>query len=265
MIETLSIPIGVASRPIEGYGFIYALCAPDGELRYIGQTITSLQQRNNKHISTAKFKTTHIQCWVSGLVANNQFPEIKALMYLPAEELDANEISEISRQKALGARLVNIAEGGAGMRNTPIETRDKISKTLTGRKQSAETIAKRTATLKKVWMNPKLRELKSRQTSELNAKGVIGTRGMTSTKKGKSFEEMYGRLKSDELKKGLVNALAGVVKKTFTEEEKSRIVSLYSVSKVSKKKISLLFKTSSPKIAAILKAANAEGIRKTSI
>ena len=50
-----------------------------------------------------------------------------------------------------------------------------------------------------VWQNPELRELKSKQTTELNKLGITGTKGKSTKKKGKPFSGDKQKL-SDSLK-----------------------------------------------------------------
>ena len=82
-----------------------------------------------------------------------------------------------------------MTDGGDGLINSSKETRAKISKSLTGKKQSEATRLKRSKTLKETWKNEELRELKRTQTIELFKNGVLKSRkGVPSPKKGKPFQ-----------------------------------------------------------------------------
>ena len=110
-------------------------------------------------------------------------------------------IKEIFYIKFFGRNnLVNMTDGGEGCVNPSQITKDKISKTLTGKVQSNETKEKRSKTSKITWSNPILKELKSKQSSELNRLGIIGTKGKSSKKKGRVFEGDKKKL-SNSLKK----------------------------------------------------------------
>lgn len=99
-------------------------------------------------------------------------------------ELETLLISEFGRKDLGLGSLVNLTDGGDGNVGMCQEQKDKISKSLRGKIQSDETKRKRSDTLKEVWKNQELRDLKRKQTTELNRLGTIGTKGKTSLKKG---------------------------------------------------------------------------------
>lgn len=165
---------------------IYVLeCPITGHVKYIGQTYVKLQQRLNKHISDSRKPTFKVQCWIKSLVNQGLKPVIREIEQCTMENCDEREIYYIKLFKDSGFDLKNICLGGSVKnRQFSQETKDKISKSLTGRKQSMETIMKRTKTSIETWKNPELRELKRKQSIELNRLGLIGTKGKTSKKKG---------------------------------------------------------------------------------
>lgn len=84
--------------------------------------------------------------------------------------------------------LCNLTSGGDGCHEISQIVKDKISNTLKGKIQSEETRKKRSISSKKTWGNPLLRELKRKQSKELNKLGIIGSKGKPSKKKGKPFQ-----------------------------------------------------------------------------
>jgi len=96
-------------------------------------------------------------------------------------------IVEYGRKDLGKGSLTNLTDGGDGSINLSEESKIKISNSLKGRKQSEKTKIKRANTLKKVWEDNELRELKRKQTIELNKLGLIGNKGKPSKKKGLPF------------------------------------------------------------------------------
>ena len=126
---------------------------------------------------------------------------IKDIDYESAKELEILLI-EIYGRRDLGlGNLVNMTNGGDGNKGMSQAQKNIISEKLTGKKQSEETKKKRSETSKKTWSDPKLKELKSKQTYELNKLGVIGTKGKESKKKGVKLSEEIKEKTSKALKK----------------------------------------------------------------
>lgn len=174
---------------ISQHGLVYALCEPkSGDIRYIGQTTTSLKQRLRKHISDSRHGVTYTHCWIKSVLNKGERPIIREVESCLIAELDNREIYYISLYKKQGLKLTNLSEGGQTRRVHSKETNQKISASLTGKKQSTETRKRRSASSKETWKSPELRELKRNQTVLLNQQGLIGTKGKPSNKKGKSFE-----------------------------------------------------------------------------
>lgn len=118
------------------YGQIYALCDPrTNEVRYIGQTTTSLERRLSGHLKEPK-KATHKSCWIASLAPF--IPAISHLSWASSKaDLDQQEIRKIAELKLLGARLVNASPGG---HNGPAsaETRQRMSAVRRGKSLSGE-------------------------------------------------------------------------------------------------------------------------------
>lgn len=122
------------------------------------------------------------------------------ISYLEAANYEKELVRLFGRRDLGLGTLVNLTNGGEGNELVSLSTKIKISDSLKGKKQSEETKQKRSCTLKEVWKNEDLRELKRKQTRDLNELGLIGTKGMTSKKKGKPFqgdrEKLSASLKS---------------------------------------------------------------------
>jgi hypothetical protein len=164
--------------------YIYELIDPiSNETKYIGQSVKP-KNRYNRHISDANKNNKNCKQWIKNLLDNNQKPLLNIIDSCTEENADTFEIMYISLYKSWGCELLNIELGGQKKRVISEATRRKISETLKGQKQSQETKDKRRATLKETWKSPELRELKRKQSIELNRLGLIGTKGRISSKKG---------------------------------------------------------------------------------
>lgn len=87
---------------------IYVLSCPDtGEIRYIGQTKDAAKRYTAHKCSRERGAKS---CWVSSLRAQGKVP--KMTMVIHTDDLDAEEIELISIYRAMGANLLNIADGG---------------------------------------------------------------------------------------------------------------------------------------------------------
>ena len=106
------------------------------------------------------------------------------LQWEEACRLEISLIKKYGRKDLHSGTLVNLTDGGDGNKGMSQEQKDKISNSLKGRVQTDETKLKRSNTLKEVWKNQDLIELKRKQTKELNMLGIIGTKGKPSLKKG---------------------------------------------------------------------------------
>jgi hypothetical protein len=139
--------------------------------------------------------------WKNIVSKTNYQVEIIAenINYNEAKELEIFLISLYGRRDLNNGILCNMTDGGDGNTNFSIDLKNKISNSLKGKKQSEETKLKRKNTLLKTWENQDLRDLKSKQTYELNRLGIIGTKGKPSNKKGiKLSKEII-----DKVSKGL--------------------------------------------------------------
>ena len=119
------------------HGVIYGLHDPEtGELRYIGQTITSVPQRLAAHVAPSSLpRHSYLARWLLGLVKRGLSPTwtVRAEAGDQAD-LDRLEKEHITIARAEGARLVNLSDGGGGRAGyvTHEETRHKIAESQRG-------------------------------------------------------------------------------------------------------------------------------------
>lgn len=111
----------VATMERAATGFIYGLVDPrDGLLKYVGQTICSLQNRLRGHLQDHKIDTRKGR-WLAELRQLSLKPKIVVLLECPSADLNTEEIAAIASMRASGVDLFNIAHGGSGVarRRTP--------------------------------------------------------------------------------------------------------------------------------------------------
>jgi hypothetical protein len=129
---------------------IYALTDPDtGDVRYVGKA-DNPSDRHRKHMLPSALA---IRCrrtsWLKGLINAGKKPGMEVLETVPDSQWKERECYWIEFYRALGVNLVNTARGGTGGVKpewVTAEWRAKQSKAQTGKKQSAESIAKMVAT-----------------------------------------------------------------------------------------------------------------------
>lgn len=115
---------------------IYALTHPEtNEIRYIGLTTYLPEERLAGHIETAAKGSQH---WVHRWIRTLSVPPLVIVLEYDPFDLNEAEVRWIKQYRESGARLCNMTDGGQGLINPIQETRDKISRTLTGRKMSPE-------------------------------------------------------------------------------------------------------------------------------
>lgn len=130
---------------------IYGLFDGKGELRYIGQTSKSLNQRLDLHISKAfrvnkdgKFiNNAYINCLIRSILKQDIKPTIQLIQeFYNGNDANSAEQYWIKFFREQGCRLTNIASGGMvgnrGLKHSD-ETRRKMSAAQKGRKMSEET------------------------------------------------------------------------------------------------------------------------------
>lgn len=152
---------------------IYTLnCPISGNIRYVGYSYDP-KKRYVAHISRRNECVTHKNTWISSLINKGLKPVLEIWETTINGDIKFLEQFYISLFKSWGFDLTNATLGGDGAESINQETKAKISKTLTGKIQSEETKNKRRKSSLKTWSNPKLKELKRKQTIELHKKGVF--------------------------------------------------------------------------------------------
>jgi hypothetical protein len=146
--------------------YIYILRHPETrQIHYVGKT-NCLGARRKGH-EQAGGRPMRVREWVKSLREAGMRPTIEAIETVsPASDWQNRERYWIAYYKALGCDLLNVSAGGGANsrhsfsaemrekmrqrfkgRRIPPEQRAQISKSLTGKKQSPETAAKRRATI----------------------------------------------------------------------------------------------------------------------
>jgi hypothetical protein len=135
---------------------IYALCDdrisdPVARVRYIGQTIRTLDRRLKIHWQTARAgERTHRAAWMRTMAKASAVVTIEALAVASVDEADAAERAHIAAWRSSGSDLTNIAEGGAGVRGLQHSesSRRRMSVAARARKATAETRATMSAAMR---------------------------------------------------------------------------------------------------------------------
>jgi len=186
------------------HGVVYGLHDPEtGELRYIGQTVTTVKARLAKHVTPSQLrKHSYVARWLLGLVKQGQEPTWSVLASAEdQEELDRLEVELIAQAREEGVRLVNLSEGGGGRAGwvTPPEVREKLRQSNLGKphpKHTPEWKAQMSKTMKGRNTNTaehieRLRQAKVGipRSEEVKAKISEAKKGISSHMKGKQHTE----------------------------------------------------------------------------
>jgi DNA endonuclease I-HmuI-like, NUMOD-like domain/GIY-YIG catalytic domain len=95
--------------------YLYVLVAPDGEIRYVGQTVQSPAARLRQHLCEGKKKgRSAVQRWIWSLLRKGQRPVMRVFQTLPASCYNTAEVYWIDHFKGVGCRLLNLTAGGEG-------------------------------------------------------------------------------------------------------------------------------------------------------
>lgn len=141
---------------------VYGLFDPDGELRYVGQTVRSTAQRLRDHLRpSALKKNNHRSAWIKSLLARGVSPAIHPIQVLASvEDLAEAERYWIAFFRARGCRLVNSSDGGEGL--IEAAQRQMLSDALQGHVVSEETRQRIGAALKGRRQSDAVRQARSR-------------------------------------------------------------------------------------------------------
>lgn len=174
------------------------------EIRYIGKTIKTLDERLAQHYHSPKRNNYHNACWVGSLRKKGLKPIIELLELVDEEVWEETEKRYIKNFRNLGYDLTNYSDGGStGMlgKNHTKETRLKMSRkgkdhSWYGRKHSIETKLKISESISNLQKKPILQiDLETKKIikewdSLKEAKEVYGkaigecARGKSKTSKG---------------------------------------------------------------------------------
>lgn len=150
LLVAIASPIcGEVIEEMARTGFVYALCEPDGvTIRYIGKTI-NMRQRLHGHLSRSELKRkTRKNSWIKALLARGERPKMNLIEEVTDETcLNEREVFWIAFYRFVGVNLTNETAGGDGWSPTP-DSVEKLRRSLTGRKFSAETCARISAVQK---------------------------------------------------------------------------------------------------------------------
>ena len=128
-----------AGEPDMRAGVIYAICEPDGAIRYIGKT-GDFKRRVRGHKSDwYKRRSNPYLCrWANKLIRQGMQPVFRILQECLPGTMDECEREWIARGKAKGWRLCNMNEGGEGGKALHDDARRRISEISKARWQTPE-------------------------------------------------------------------------------------------------------------------------------
>ena len=93
---------------------IYALCQPDGVIRYIGKTIRPLAARFRAHLQRARGgEISHLFNWIRSVLSTGHLPTISLIGEVEGNG-SSEEIAWIKYFRDEGIDLVNSTDGGEG-------------------------------------------------------------------------------------------------------------------------------------------------------
>ncbi len=107
---------------------IYALTDPSGDVRYVGKTAKTAEERLTGHLQEAKSQDHYRARWLKSLQRKGVQPGVIVLEVV--EEADANsaERTWIAHfRRLVGKRLTNGTEGGTGGRQSPEVNKKRIA------------------------------------------------------------------------------------------------------------------------------------------
>ncbi len=93
---------------------IYVLCAPDGEIRYIGKTSSSISARFRGHLSCARCgEKSYLYNWLRSILATGYLPSVSLIGEVEGQGCE-EEKAWIAYGRLEGWRLTNTTDGGDG-------------------------------------------------------------------------------------------------------------------------------------------------------
>ena len=122
--------------------FIYALCEPCGDVRYIGKA-KGMRTRFNQHMTTARYGgKAYSSQWIASLLRNKEVPSVWIIDEVSEQTGKQAERFWIKHFHAGGAKLTNLLSCGEGVSAMSDAYRQSISKRNSGRTFTAEHKAK---------------------------------------------------------------------------------------------------------------------------
>jgi len=123
---------------------IYGLISSrDGEVRYVGKTVETLEQRLSRHLGKHYLKYNHYKChWLKKELKDGYEISIVAIDEVPNEDWQFWERYWIQQFRAWGFRLTNTTDGGEGICGADIVRRRVKTRMKNVRQQHADDILK---------------------------------------------------------------------------------------------------------------------------
>ena len=147
--------------------YIYGLCNPEGEIRYVGKA-DKPEQRLAQHLEPKSLtKVTKKNNWIKSLQSQGLQPFIHILDEVKTEHWQEAERYWIHSLREAGFDLTNGTDGGDGGAITDPEAKERRRLKVIGRKASAETRRKQSEAIGAEARSPEGRARKSRISKEL--------------------------------------------------------------------------------------------------
>lgn len=152
-------------KPIKDI-FIYGLCDPDtNELKYIGLSTVGFK-RLKDHYETCyklskKSTLTNVKIWIKTLKQQNKIFKPIYLEYFDIDSIHVDEAEKfwISYFRSIGSALLNMDSGGrSNYGKYTLETRIKMSETISKIMNTPENKQLISERSKKNWSNPEIRQ-----------------------------------------------------------------------------------------------------------
>lgn len=230
---------------------IYALRDPrTWEVRYIGKTAHSVEERLRKHVNLAlRGHRDHKYNWLRQLLAAGREPTLAILEELPHDaDWEEAEVWWIAEGRRRGWPLTNQTDGGEGQskgfRHT-VESRARISKSNRGRKHSPESRARIRASLlgrphsasRRAAISAGIRRDSISEEHKLKISvAQTGQRCSAQTRERISAARI-GHEVAPETRAGISKALKGRKMKRLEEEDVGEIRAKYATGEITQKKL----------------------------
>lgn len=116
---------------------VYVLKDPQTyEIRYVGVTSGTLNQRLSQHINAAKnFQCRHVCHWINTLLQKGFRPIIEQIDEVDDSIWEQTEQFYIQFYKDQGCKLTNISKGGAGVVTAAMRSKSSMERSIQGHKK----------------------------------------------------------------------------------------------------------------------------------